>query len=139
MPSQSHITRIFVVLAIQVLLSAGATAQGHLNQVIEADFPYLIDLYRYFHQNPELHDQESKTGARMASEMRTAGFDVHEPIGGHGHVGVLKNGEGPVLLLRTVMDALPIEEETGLPYASTTTALGTDSKEGESVFFLLHT
>ena len=109
-----------------------AATQAVLDQAIETDLDYLTDLYKYFHRNPELHDQESKTGARMASEMRTAGFDVHEPIGGHGHVGVLKNGEGPVLLLRTVMDALPIEEETGLPYASTTTALGTDSKEADT-------
>jgi len=107
----------------------GATTQTLVNQTIEADFPHLIDLYRYLHQNPELHDQESKTGARMASEMRTAGFTVQEPIGGHGRVGILENGKGPVLLLRTVMDALPIREETGLPYASTTTALSANGKE----------
>lgn len=106
-----------------------AATPAVLDQAVETDLDYLTDLYKYFHRNPELHDQESKTGARIASEMRTAGLDVHEPIGGYGRVGVLKNGEGPVLLLRTVMDALPIEEETGLPYASTTTALGADGKE----------
>ena len=99
-----------------------------LNEVVDNDFPFLFDLYKYFHSNPELHGQELKTSSRMETEMRAVGLVVHRGIGGHGVVGVLRNGDGPVLLLRTVMDALPIKEKTGLPYASTVTSLGAGGK-----------
>ncbi|MBP7864320.1 MAG: amidohydrolase [Acidobacteria bacterium] len=84
----------------------------------EADYPYLLNLYRELHAAPELSGQEVKTAARMASELETAGFAVTRGVGGHGVVGVLRNGEGPVLMLRTDMDALPVPDETGLPFAS---------------------
>lgn len=84
--------------------------------------PELETLYQTLHREPELSLQEEKTAARLAAELRAVGFEVTTGVGGHGVVGVLRNGKGPTVLLRTDMDALPIKEETGLPYASTATA-----------------
>jgi amidohydrolase len=79
----------------------------------------LADLYRDLHQHPELGFAETRTAAVAARELRAAGFEVTEGVGGTGVVGVLRNGEGPTALLRADMDALPVAEKTGLPYAST--------------------
>jgi hippurate hydrolase len=81
-------------------------------------YGYLENLYKHLHQHPELSLQEEKTSQRLAGELKTLGFEVIEKIGGYGLAGVLKNGTGPTLLIRTDMDALPVEEKTGLPYAS---------------------
>lgn len=80
------------------------------------------ELYRDLHRHPELAHQELRTAQRVAEHLRTAGFQVHERIGGTGVVGVLRNGEGPAVLLRADMDALPVREATGLAYACTATA-----------------
>jgi amidohydrolase len=80
------------------------------------------DLYRTLHQHPELSHQEQRTAAVIADRLRRAGWEVHEGIGGHGVVGLLANGEGPTVLLRADMDALPVREDTGLTYASTATS-----------------
>ena len=82
------------------------------------DLAYLDALYRHWHAHPELSLQEEHTSTRIAAELRLAGLEVTCKVGGHGVVGVLRNGEGPVVMLRTDMDALPVEEQTGLPYAS---------------------
>ena len=112
-----------------VISSSTSLAEPDLNTAIAQDYDYLESLYIQLHQNPELHDQEVKTAARMAAEMERAGFEVEKGIGGHGVVGILRNGEGPTLALRTVMDALPIQEKTGLPYASTAETIGPDGTE----------
>lgn len=78
----------------------------------------LLDLYKHLHSNPELSFHEQKTSRRLAEEMRKIGFEVTERIGGWGVVAVLKNGPGRTVLVRTDMDALPVRELTGLPYAS---------------------
>lgn len=78
-------------------------------------------LYVDLHRTPELSLHEEKTAAKMAARLRTLGFEVTERVGGWGVVGVLRNGKGPTVLVRTDMDALPIREQTGLPYASTVT------------------
>lgn len=83
------------------------------------ELPDLLKLYKTLHQNPELSLQEVETSARMAGELRDAGYEVTTGVGGHGIVGVLKNGDGPVVLLRTDLDALPVKEQTGADYAST--------------------
>src|SRR5689334_16805059 len=83
------------------------------------------DLYRGLHREPELSGQETKTAAIVAGVLRDAGYEVHDGIGTTGVVGVLKNGDGPTVLVRADMDGLPMQEETGLPYAST--AQATDS------------
>ncbi|WP_416210385.1 amidohydrolase [Frankia sp. Cr1] len=82
-----------------------------------------VELYLDLHQTPELSGSEERTAARIRDWLRDAGFEVFEGVGGHGVVAVLRNGPGPVVMLRTEMDALPVEENTGLPYASTAVAL----------------
>lgn len=78
-------------------------------------------LYRDLHQNPELSLMEFKTAAKMAEALGELGFEVTKGVGGNGVVGVMRNGKGPVIMLRTDMDALPVRETTGLPFASTVT------------------
>ncbi len=78
----------------------------------------LVALYTHLHTHPELSRQEVETSKRIAEELQKAGAEVTTDVGKLGVVGVLKNGEGPVVLVRTDMDALPVVEETGLPYAS---------------------
>ncbi|MGB3444306.1 MAG: amidohydrolase [Actinophytocola sp.] len=85
----------------------------------------LADLYRDLHQHPELGFTEKRTAGVAARELRAAGFEVGEGVGGTGVVGVLRNGPGPTALLRADMDALPMAEKTGLPYASTVVVDGT--------------
>lgn len=77
------------------------------------------DVYRHIHTNPELSGQEEQTAKIASDHLQSLGFEVHTKIGGHGVAGVLRNGAGPTILLRADMDALPVEEQTGLPYAST--------------------
>ena len=81
-------------------------------------YPHLDQLYQQLHENPELSSKEVNTGARMAEELKKLGYEVAHPVGGTGVVGVLRNGKGPTVLIRTELDALPIEEKTGLPYSS---------------------
>ncbi|MFV8184916.1 amidohydrolase [Streptomyces sp. AF1B] len=87
---------------------------------LTADLPVagLTDFYRDLHRHPELSLQEHRTAARFAERLAKAGYETAEGIGGTGVAGVLRNGEGPTVLLRADMDALPVQEETGLPYAS---------------------
>lgn len=98
---------------------AAETPQGIAG--IEELLPSLDALYLDLHRNPELSFQEEKTAAKLASRLRSYGYEVTEHVGGLGIVGVLSNGAGPTVMLRTDMDALPIQEQTGLPYASTAT------------------
>ena len=103
--------------------SALVKGDGVRDQVankLAADYPALEKFYTDLHLHPELSLMEEKTSAKVAAELRAAGFDVTERFGGYGVVGVLKNGAGPTLLIRTDLDGLPVAEETGLPYASTT-------------------
>jgi amidohydrolase len=97
---------------------------------LDALYPSLEALYIDLHKNPELSLHEEKTAAKMASRLRDLGFEVTEHVGGNGVVGVLRNGEGPTVLVRTDMDALPVREKTGLSYASTGVV---KSDAGESV------
>jgi hippurate hydrolase len=85
---------------------------------LEEIYPELDALYVDLHQNPELSLHEEKTSAKLAARLRALGYEVTERVGGYGVVGVLKNGKGPTVLVRADMDALPLEEKTGLPYAS---------------------
>lgn len=96
-----------------------AEVRDAVAQRIAADYPSLEAFYLDLHQHPELSLMEERTAAKFAAELRAAGFDVTEHFGGTGVVAVLKNGAGPTLLLRTDLDGLPVQEETGLPYAST--------------------
>jgi amidohydrolase len=84
------------------------------------------DFYRDLHSHPELSHQESRTAANVADRLRACGCEVRTDVGGTGVVGVLHNGDGPVVLMRADMDALPVREDTGLPYASSATVAGSD-------------
>jgi len=91
--------------------------------------PWHEDLYRDIHQHPELSHQEHRTATLAADKLTACGYEVHTGIGGTGVVGVMRNGSGPTVLMRADMDALPVKEATGLPYASTvraTDAAGND-------------
>lgn len=115
--------RMLVTLLFLAALPPGlALAQDEaLRREVAADEPRLLDLFKKLHANPELSMQESETAALVAREFKANGFDVHAGINKTGVVGVMKNGAGPVVLFRADMDALPLKEETGLPYASSKT------------------
>jgi amidohydrolase len=85
---------------------------------VEADYPKLDALYKDIHAHPEIAFQEVKTAAKLAAEMRALGFEVTEKVGKTGLVAIHKNGDGPTIMVRTELDALPMEEKTGLAYAS---------------------
>jgi len=88
--------------------------QAHVDQ----EYPGLFELYKHFHSHPELSFHEEKTSARLADELRKAGYEVTTGVGKHGVVAILKNGTGPTILVRSDLDGLPVKEQTGLPYAS---------------------
>ena len=92
--------------------------KNEFKSYLEKDIPYLKNLYLDIHQNPEISLMEKETSIKLADELKKIGFDVTENFGGYGIVGVYKNGNGPTILYRTDMDALPMEEKTELHYAS---------------------
>jgi metal-dependent amidase/aminoacylase/carboxypeptidase family protein len=110
-----------LALAGLLLLTARGHAQPATAVSTEVDAVYLQSeaLYLDLHRHPELSGHERQTAAKLAAELRTVGYAVTTGVGGTGVVGILKNGDGPVVMLRTELDALPVEEKTGLPYAST--------------------
>ncbi|HYL72521.1 MAG TPA: amidohydrolase [Candidatus Dormibacteraeota bacterium] len=100
--------------AIALLFSAAAPASSE----VDAAYPAAHALYVELHQHPELSGHEVQTAATLAQQLRALGYEVTEHVGGTGLVAVLRNGAGHTVLLRTELDALPVEEKTGLPYAS---------------------
>lgn len=113
------------MLAMVMLMAAGPGDEinAPVKEAVGAELPSLVELYTWFHANVELSLKEEKTSAKFAAELRAAGWTVTDHVGGTGVVGVLRNGEGPAVLLRIDMDGLPVREETGLPYASTNGAM----------------
>lgn len=105
------------VLIIAVLFCTSATTV-RTHYPTKADLDYLVAFYKELHQAPELSLEEKETAAKLASELRKVGFEVTENFGGYGVVGMLKNGDGPTILYRTDMDALPMYEKTSLEYQS---------------------
>jgi amidohydrolase len=105
-------------LAAATMSLSTPAAAASLAESIHGDMPQLMALYRDLHANPELSMQEVRTPALMAPKMRELGFEVTEHVGKTGLVAVMRNGPGPVLLIRADMDALPVREQTGLPFAS---------------------
>lgn len=108
----------FTPLLLLYLLASFLSASDSESSFVEDDLPYLVDFYKVRHQEPELSLHEEKTAKALAGELRQIGFEVTEQIGGHGIVAMLRNGDGPQVLYRTDMDALPMIERTELPYAS---------------------
>jgi hippurate hydrolase len=121
-----------LLAVVAVLLTAGNGSPGgqrgkstalkeraaDIGKRIAEQYPSLEALYKHLHSHPELSLKEDQTAALLAQELKKLGFDVTEKVGGTGVVGVLKNGAGPTVLVRTDMDALPVREQTGVPYAS---------------------
>lgn len=120
--------RLFTTLLATSLLATPALAGPDFASAIEADYAaHLETLFVDFHKNPELSFKETRTAAIMAKELRAVpGIVVTEKVGGTGVVGVMKNGDGPVLLLRADMDGLPLKEDSGVPYPSTATQVDID-------------
>jgi len=111
--------RTLAVALLALGLAGEARAGSTLAADVEKDYRANLEpLFVHFHQNPELSFKESKTGARMAQELKKLGLKVTDKVGGTGVVAVLENGAGPTVLIRADMDGLPVEERSGLPYAS---------------------
>jgi len=138
-----HRFRIMTIAAICLMLppfcprgeggdQKGASAKyvPQIEKKIQEELGSLETLYKHLHTHPELSFEEEQSAARMAKELQSLGFEVTTKVGVHGVVGVLKNGPGPTVLVRTDMDALPVTEATGLPYAS---KVRTRDKEGKEV------
>ena len=114
--------KIFVVAVLVALCVSPVSADQDLAAAVTADYETsLEELFFYFHSHPELSFRETETAARLADELRAAGVEVTEGVGGTGVVGILQNGDGPLVLVRADMDGLPLREDTGLEYASTVT------------------
>lgn len=108
-----------LAVAGALLIFASSAAASELADNVKKDYDaYLADLFDHFHRNPELSTIEVETAARMAAELRDAGYEVTENVGGTGVVALLKNGDGPIVMMRADMDGLPVEEKSGLPNAS---------------------
>jgi amidohydrolase len=108
----------FLGLLLFVSLSLAAAGQKPASQEVDAVYPDVHALYLDLHQHPELSSHEVETATRIAYRLRSLGYEVTEHVGGTGIVAILKNGPGPIIMLRTELDALPVEEKTGLSYAS---------------------
>jgi amidohydrolase len=109
-----HWTQVLLVASLTAVVSAQTPA----SKEVEAVYPDAHALYLELHQNPELSAHEVQTAAKLAARLQALGYDVTEHVGGTGIVAILKNGAGPTVMLRTELDALPVEEKTGLAYAS---------------------
>ena len=114
-----------LLFALAILASTlAASAQNQMTQIrtqVSTEYANLFALYQQLHIHPELSFHEEKTAARVAEELRRAGFEVTTGVGKYGVVAILKNGSGPIVLLRSDLDGLPVKEQTGLSYASTAT------------------
>lgn len=132
-----------LLAAASLAAFCGAARANELAEAVAQDYGYVFNLYKHFHEHPELSFKESESAKRMAAELQSLGFtvttgvgdkwakatvkaevgEVLDGVGGYGVVAVMKNGEGPTVMLRADMDALPLEEKTGLPYASKVVAV----------------
>lgn len=113
---------------VGLLVAAGlpAARADDLAADVATDYPRLEALFKHFHANPELSMQESRTSERIAAELEGEGYEVTRGIAKTGVVGILRNGEGPVVMIRADMDALPVQEKTGLAYASSVRQVNLD-------------
>src|SRR2546430_5160102 len=129
--------RSLLILLLSMWVAPLILAQQTPQSLADAELPSLLGIYKDIHTHPELSGYEERTAALIAQELRAAGCQVTEHLGkyensklkGYGVVAVMKNGDGPTVLVRTDMDALPVEEETGLPYASKAVAKNDEGKD----------
>ena len=122
---------LFPIILALLIIPANTNGQNKsgFDKRVTKQTEYALELCKYLHRNPELSYQEEETSVRIAEELRSIGFDITSNFGGNNVVGICRNGEGPVIMLRADMDALPVKEKTGLSFASTKTM--TDSKGNE--------
>jgi hippurate hydrolase len=114
-------TLFSILLFISFIMSSfsqSSTLNDKITKIVDEETDKYKKVYLDLHQNPELSFMEFRTSKKMADNLRSIGFEVTEGVGGTGVVGIFRNGKGRVLMLRTDMDALPVKETTGLPYAS---------------------
>src|SRR5256885_6442153 len=130
--------RVLLILVVSGLVGRLALAQEtSVEKAAVSELPSLLSIYKDIHAHPELSGHEERTAALVAKELRAAGCEVTENFGKYddpklkcyGVVGMMKNGGGPTVLVRTDMDALPVHEETGLPYASTVTTKNIEGRD----------
>ncbi len=129
--------RSWSILSLSILSAIPVFAQQTPQSLADAELPSLLAIYKDIHSHPELSGHEERTSALIAKELRAAGCEVTGHFGiydnpklkGYGVIGVMKNGDGPTVLVRTDMDALPVEEQTGLPYASKVTTKNDEGKD----------
>lgn len=130
----SPIAKMAGVFLLSIALNATSQADA-LSRAVQQDYDrHLGALFDYFHRNPELSMMETNTAARLASELREAGFEVTEGVGGTGIVATMENGPGPLVMMRADMDGLPVEERSGLPNASRNKQVDWDGNE----VFVMH-
>ncbi len=128
---------LLLILSLSILSAGPAFAQQTPQSLAEAELPSLLTIYKDLHTHPELSTHEERSSAIVAKELKLAGCEVTEHVGKYekpgatcfGVIGVMKNGAGPTVLVRTDLDALPVHEETGVPYASTVTTKSDDGKD----------
>ena len=125
----SHRILRTALLAAAAVIAPQAAHADELREAVAADMPGLMELYRDLHANPELSFQEHRTAAKLADILRDLDFEVTEGVGQTGVVAMMRNGSGPVVMLRADMDGLPVTEQTGLPYASTVRATAASGVE----------
>ncbi len=129
--------RSLLILLLSMWIAPLLLAQQTPQSLADAELPSLLGIYKDVHSHPELSGDEERTAGLVAKELRAAGCQVTEHVGkyensklkAYGVVGVMKNGDGPTVLVRTDLDALPVEEETGLPYASKIVAKNDEGKD----------
>jgi amidohydrolase len=129
--------RSLLILLLSMWIAPLILAQQTPQSLADAELPSLLGIYKDIHSHPELSGHEERTAALVAKELRAAGCQVTEHVGkyensklkAYGVVGVMKNGDGPTVLVRTDTDALPVEEETGLPYASKVVVKNDDGRD----------
>lgn len=133
-----HALLLLALLSPLPLLAADAALQDAVRAKVAAEYPSLEAIYFDLHAHPELSFVETRTAGIVAEELRALGIEVTEKVGITGVVGVLHNGDGPTVLVRADMDALPIKEETGLPYASAVVMKDFSGKEQPAMHACAH-
>lgn len=127
---RSILRKLPLAIVLCTGLAASSLSADELSAAVEKDYQqHLGELFDFFHRNPELSTMEVKTAARLAEELRAAGFEVTEGVGGTGVVAMLENGPGPLVMMRADMDGLPVPEKSGLSNASKATQIDWDGNE----------
>src|ERR1700681_373807 len=130
-PRQDHVFKLLALvgaagamMTVNLALARDVLAdKSAVEGVLDRNYPHLDTVYKDIHSHPEVQYQEVKTAAKLAAEMRRLGVEVSERVGKTGLVAIYHNGPGPVVMVRTELDALPMEEKTGLPYSSHATTM----------------